>query len=160
MSPLLAALLAAGQPAQAPAPTDVERPAWVFSTIEQSEWCPAGNVRLDLRTGRYDLTSGAVRPACIRRGLERPVKTGRLDAARLAAIRDAALRVLADGFVRPECRDGKPSPEIVISNGGTPVLVLTTGVATRSAPDDLSCWSNAAGRLHRVLDETFRAPVR
>jgi hypothetical protein len=158
MLSLLAALAAAAQPV--PAATGIEPPAWVLSTIQHSEWCPAGNVRLDLRTGRYELTSRADRRICGKFGLERPVTAGRLDAARLAAVRAAALRVLADGFVKPACRDHQPLQEIVVSNGGTPVLVLTTGAATGSAPDELSCWSDAATGLHNVLDETFRSDRR
>src|SRR4051812_12717904 len=62
-------------PAAAPG---LGRTAWVFATIGHSEWCPPGNVRLDLVTGLYAVTGRAARPVCGRRGLERPVVTARL----------------------------------------------------------------------------------
>lgn len=158
MLSLLAALFAASQPAPSPAAPTLGRTAWILSTVDQSEWCPAGNVRLELATGRYAHTAGARRPACVDRRLERPALTGRLNAARLATVRAAALRVLTEGSTKPACRDGGRPQEIVISNGGLHILVLTTGAYSQSAPDDLSCWSDAAWALHSLLDETFRTP--
>ena len=156
----LAALLAASQPAAPSEPDRLGRTAWIAATVEHSEWCPAGNVRLHLRTGRYALTRRAPGKICQDAKLERPVRTGSLDSERLAAIRAAALRVVAEGFESPACRDGGRPENIVISNGGTPTLVLTTGFATGSAPDDLSCWSDAATALHDLLDESFASDRR
>lgn len=69
------------------------------------------------------------------------------------------VRVLTEGLDEPDCHKPKgPGPQtIIISNGGTPIMVLTTGRATASAPDDLNCWSKAASALHDVLDEVFGA---
>jgi hypothetical protein len=48
----------------------------------------------------------------------------------------------------------------VLDNGGPRVLVLTTGAQTESAPDDRTCWSDAARALHNVLDDAFRSTQR
>jgi hypothetical protein len=157
MLPALALLAAAQPPHRAQLEPALGRTAWVFATIGHSEWCPAGNVRLDLVTGRYELTGRAARRECGRRGLERPVVTARLGGARLAAIRAAYRRVFAEDLESLECREGKHPAAFVISNGGTPILVVATGALTLGAPDDLACWSDAANALHGALDETFRA---
>ena len=154
MFPLLAALLAASHSAADSKPPPLGRTAWIVATVEHSEWCPAGNVRLHLRTGRYSLTRRAPRQVC-GGAIERPVTTGTLDPERLAAIQAAALRVVMEGFESPACENGEHPEDIIVSNGGTPTLVLTTGFATGSALDDLSCWSEAATALHDLLDETF-----
>src|SRR3954465_4876391 len=155
--PVLAILLSAAQP-PLPAPaTGLGRTAWVFATIGHSEWCPAGNVRLDLVTGRYALTGRAAQRICHRRGLERPVVTARLRGGRLDSLRAAYRRAVAEGLESSECREGKPTKMIVISNSGTPILVVATGANTAGAPGDLSCWSEAANALHHGLDEAFRA---
>ncbi|HYI39089.1 MAG TPA: hypothetical protein VE053_02095 [Allosphingosinicella sp.] len=156
----LAALLLSSQSAEPAKPPALGRTAWIVATIEHSEFCPAGNVRLSLRTGRYALVRRASRPVCHDAGLERPVVRDILDPKRLAAIRAAALRVVAEGFESPACRDGNPPEDITISNGGTPTLILTTGFATGSAIDDLSCWSDSATALHDLLDETFAPESR
>ena len=155
MSISLAVLLAAAQPTEPAAPPALGRTAWIFGTISHSEWCPAAPVRLDLRSGRYELTLKARRPRCVDPRLERPVRTGTLDGSRLAALRSAYLRVFEEGLEKPICREGGRPEEIIVSNGGTPILVLATGWRTVSAGDDLSCWSEAASALHELLDETF-----
>jgi hypothetical protein len=151
-----AAVLAASQPALAANTPTPGRTAWIVATVGHSEFCPAGNVRLDLRTGRYEFTPRAPRRVCDEPGLERPVRTGRLGSKRLAILRAASLRVMARGFQSEACRDGtQPKDEIIISNGGTPIILLTTGAGTGSALEDLTCWSEAATALHDLLDETF-----
>ena len=157
MFPLLVSLLLAAQPAPAAEAAASGRTQWLFATVGQSEWCPAGNVRLDLRTGRYAFTARAPRRTCHAPGLERPIVTGRLTGARLAAIRAAAAPIWREGLDDPACRDGRRPQRIVVSNGGTQVLVMTDGRGTLSAPDDLSCWSAAAYDLHARLDEAFRS---
>lgn len=155
MISILAALLAAGQPAPSAGAPGLGRTAWLVATVGQSEFCSPGNVRLDLRTGRYQFTARASRRTCNEAGLERPVRIGTLGVAPLRAVRAAYLRVLREGFVNPACRNGGRPDEIVVSNGGTPVLVLTNGAGTGSAPDDLTCWSDAATALHDALDDAF-----
>ena len=158
MTPLIAALLAASQPSPPANVAALGRTAWLFATVQHSEWCPAGNVRLDLQTGRYAFTARAPRRVCQQAGFERPVAAGRLAPGRLAAIRAAAARVLTEGFVHPECANGGRRREIVVDNGGIPVLVLTNGAGTAAAPDDLGCWSDAANALHASLDDAFPSP--
>lgn len=153
MLTLLTAAMLFGQPAS---PQNIVIPGLagtIFSTIGHSEWCPAGNVGLDLSTGDYAFTARAARRACNNRDLQRPVVRGRLDAARLAAVQQAYRRALTEGL--DVCRDGGRPQRIVVSNGGKPILVLTSGVGTTAAPDDLSCWSEAGLALQRTLADTF-----
>jgi hypothetical protein len=157
MLALVAALMAATQSVSTSTSVDLGRTAWIFSTVGQSEFCPAGNVTVDLRTGVYTLTPRAPRGICYDVGLERPSSKGRLSGHSLAALRAAYLRVLSEGFEKSVCRDGGRPQDIIFDTGGTPILVLTNGRGTRSAPDDLSCWSAAASALHDILDEAFRS---
>jgi hypothetical protein len=153
MFPVFIALMALVQtPAQ---PVALDRTAWVFSTIGQSEFCNPGYVKLDLRTGRYTLTVRAARRLCDQPDLDRPVKSGRLPDESLARVRAAYQQVIAEGLETPVCREGGKPQDIVISNGGTLILVVATGSAVGSAPDDLGCWSKAATALHDALDEAF-----
>lgn len=155
MVPLLAALIATVQPASIPQRVALGRTASIFSTVGHSEFCPAGNVTVDLRTGHYAVTLRAARRVCNDVGLERPVGKGKLFGQNLAALRTAYLRVLSDGLESSVCRGGGRPQDIIVNNGGTPVLALTTGRATASAPGDLSCWSEAATALHDTLDRIF-----
>jgi hypothetical protein len=155
MLTLIAALAAASQSAPPAETAFPHRTAWIVSTVGHSEWCPAGNVRLDLTSGRYALTARAARRVCNDAGLERPVTMGTLDAERLAAVRAAYLRVLAEGVETPACEEGGRPERIIVSNGGAQILVLATGAEQRAAPDDLSCWSDAALALHDTVDEAF-----
>jgi hypothetical protein len=158
MNKALMLVLAASLSAARPAPdAGLGRTAWVFATIGHSEWCPPGNVRLDLVSGRYELTGRAARRVCGRRGLDRPVVTARLGGARLNVLRAAYRRVVAEGLESPECRDGKHPDLISISNGGTPILVVATGADTGAPPEDYICWSEAATALRGVLYETFKS---
>ena len=160
MSALLAAFIAAGQPAPPAEAFGPGRTAWIFSTVGQSEWCPAGNVRLDLRTGEYAFTATAAREVCYDSDLERPVTTGTLGADDLAAVRAAYSLAQADGLEQPVCRDGGRPERLIISNGGPHILLVASGAITMSAPDDLSCWSDAALALHDLLDEEFASEKR
>jgi hypothetical protein len=155
LAPLLASLVTAPQPLHPSLETD--RTAWIFSTITQSEWCPAGNVMLDLRSGRYALTPGAARSVCNDPNLQRSVTHGTLRGERLAALRRAYRRVLSEGLESETCRNGGRPEEIYISTGGVPILVITTGAFTFSAPEELGCWTEAADAFHHLLDRQFGA---
>ncbi|HEY0130480.1 MAG TPA: hypothetical protein VGB57_03675 [Allosphingosinicella sp.] len=157
MLSILAALLASSEPAQPARPQLPGRPAWVVATVAQSEWCPEGDVRLDLRTGEYALTPRAPRRKCEDVRLERPVKTGILDPKRLVALRAVASRAASEGLESQACRNGERPDKVVVSNGGPQILVLATGATTASAPDDLSCWTEAAEALYHLLDQSFAA---
>jgi len=151
----LAALLAAIQPAPSGPAAVLGRTAWLVATVGHSEWCPAGNVRLDLRTGGYLFTARAPRRVCNEAGLERPVRSGALRAATLEAVRGAYLRARSEGLTERACREGRRPEGIEVNNAGTPVLVLTSGSYTLSAPGELSCWNEAARALHQELDHIF-----
>jgi hypothetical protein len=155
MLSFLATLLAAVQPTAAVTTDAFGQPAWIFATIHHSEWCPSGNVRLDLRTGQFALTAGAARSVCDNIRLERPVVAGTLAKEELDRVLAGFQRVQAEGVEKPVCRDGGRPDEIIISNGGTPLLVLATGAETGWPPSDLTCWSDAANSLHDVLEDIF-----
>jgi hypothetical protein len=152
---LLASLISTAQLAIPSPKVALGRTAWIFLTVGQSEWCPAGNVMLDLRTGSYALTPRAQRSVCNDANLERPVIHGRLVGEQLAAARSAYLRVLSEGLESPVCRSGRRPNYIVISNGGPQILLVANGSSSISAPDDLTCWSEAATALHDALDRVF-----
>ena len=154
---VLAAIMGVAQQGSASTSTSIHGTAWVFSTIAHSEWCPAGNVMLDLRTGTYSLTARASRRVCNDVSLDRPTRRGRLRAGQLATVRAAYLRAVEEGLENADCQPGRRLNKLVISNGGTPVLVLTTGRGTLVAPGQLSCWSDAADALHDELDRAFPA---
>jgi hypothetical protein len=154
MLSLLAALLAA-QPAPLAPVTTIRGTAWVFATVGGSEWCPAGNVRLDLRTGHYSHVPTAPRRICGQPGIERPVRVGNLRGEQLEAARSAWRRAQSEGLGRPACRDGRRSDVIVVDNGPRQILLLTSGAESRSAPEDRSCWSEAAAAFHEQLRRIF-----
>jgi len=132
------------------------RTAVILGTVGQSEWCPAGAARVDLETGEYAFTPRAPRAVCQAPDLERPTVEGRLDASRLRALQQAFQRTITEGL--NACRGGRRPDEVIISNGGLHVLVVTTGQAMDAAPTELSCWTAAAWALHDLLDETFPSP--
>jgi hypothetical protein len=151
MVPLLAALIATFEPTVAP----LGGTAWIFATVGHSEFCPAGNVTVDVRTGRYTLTARAARRVCNDVRLERPARQGTLSPQKLAAVRTAYQRVLSEGLESQVCQEGGRPQDLVISNGSTPILVLTNGRASHSAPGDVGCWSEATTALHDALDRVF-----
>ena len=153
MLTLLAAVAAMMQ--LPPRAASLGQTTWIFSTIGHSEFCNPGYVRIDLRTGRYSITARAPRPICDERGLERPVRSGILGNEGLGKLRTAYQRVLAEGLENPVCRSGGKPQDVIISNGGTPILLVATGRAVGSAPDDLTCWSKSATALHDALDDVF-----
>lgn len=152
---LASAALAMIQPASLADRSAVGRTAWLFSTVGQSEWCPPGHVTLDLRTGSYSFVARAARTVCNDYQLERPIAKGRLKGKKLQAVRAAYVRALNERLVSQACYYDKRPDRVIVSNGGTPTLVLVNGAFARSAPDDLSCWSNSAENLHEILDELF-----
>jgi hypothetical protein len=155
MIPILLMLLTASQPARTPDGSAAGRTAWLVASIQHSEWCPAANVRIDLRTGRYAFTGRAPRAICKEEGLQRPVQEGRLRGEQLQTVRVAFQRALAEGLEKAACRGGGAGDTVIVSNGGTPILVLASGARTAAAPDQLGCWSEAAGALHHVLEDVF-----
>ena len=147
---LLAALLVAAAPDTTPRVS-----AMIISTIGQSEWCPAGDVRLELSTGSFVLRALTRSPDCNSQSFERPVTQGVLGASDLERVRVAALKVQADGLVRLECRRGGKPGQVVISNDGPRHLALSTDHGLSWTPEDLSCWTESGLDLHRTLEEVF-----
>lgn len=139
-----------------PSAVDQTRTTTILGTVGQSEWCPAGNVRVDLETGKYAFTARASRAVCQDLGLERPVVEGRLAPARLRALEQAFQRAIADGL--NDCRGGRRPDDVIVSNGGVFVLVVANGRIMDTAPTELSCWTEAAWALHNLLDATFPSP--
>ncbi len=136
-----------------------DRTAFIYATVQHSEWCPAGNVQLDLRTGEFVLTERADRENCQDPDIERPNHKGKLDESDLQALRGLFELARSEGLEATVCREGGKPDYIIISNGGLRTLVVTTGAYTESAPDRLECWSEAAKSL-RVSLETIFDPSR
>jgi hypothetical protein len=155
---IFTALMLLIQPGTAPADFSTGRTATIFATIDRSEWCPAGNVQIDLVTGGFALTSGASRDLCNDTGLQRPVTKGQLDEARLATLRTAYTAAQRQGLT--QCGGGKKPGRIVVSNGGPAILVLTNGAGTIAAPDQLGCWTDAAMDLSRLLERILGSGAR
>lgn len=135
---------------------DQRRTAVVVGTVNQSEWCPAGNVRVDLETGDYAYTAGAPRAVCQDLDLERPIVKGQLNASQVRVLDQAFQRAITDGL--NACRAGQRPKDFIFSNGGLAVLVVNNGRAMDAAPSDLSCWTEAAWALHNLLQATFPEP--
>ena len=153
---LAVALAACVRPAvrgEAPAPFVDDS---VTADVARSEWVPPGVVSVDLRSGRYLLTPAPARGAPVRP----PERSGRLTAAELAPIRSAFAAARVQGLVDPACANGGLPARIVVSNAGTPALVLTTAEGQTSAPSQLGCWSDAARRLLQILEARFQAEAR
>jgi hypothetical protein len=130
-------------------------PVSIFATIGHSEWCPAGTVRLDLGTGRYTMRAPARQGSCHRPFLHR-IRMAVLPVEDLARLQAAYARAAAEGLMNPACRTGGQPREVVISNGGTPVMRLTERGRTTSPPGEtLTCWSEAAMQLHDTLEIIF-----
>lgn len=127
----------------------------VTTTVGWSEWCPPGMVTVDLDTGLYRWVQQLPRPLC-RPNSAAPVLSGTLATEKLEAIRNAARIARGQGLARVECAAGKSSERIVFSNGGSAyLLTLVDPKGGIAAPGDLSCWSDAAFQLQRVLDREF-----
>lgn len=155
MVPLLLAFLVSAQPAPIPSSGWPESSGVILSTVGHSEWCPPGNVRLDLGTGRYLLAPHSRPDTCNAPHLQRPVRQGAVSRATLERLRAASLRLEAEGVLNPDCRAGRKPQNLVISNGGTPHLALSTVRGVTWSPDDLSCWSKAGMDLHQALERVF-----
>jgi len=154
MLAILAAFIAAGQLASPSTAIPLDR-IRIIATIGHSEGCPSGNVILDLPIGSYVLTPRAARSFCKDMKLNKRVISGTLRRERIAAMQSASQRVLSEGLQKPACRERGRPENIIVSNGGTPILVITDGITTTSAPDDFTCWSEAANSFYEVLDEAF-----
>lgn len=131
------------------------RSASVFATVGHSEWCPPGNVRLNLGTGRYTVTAPSTWRTCRRPAFPSRVRTAVLAGDDLAAVRAAYRNAAVEGLEHPACRNGGRPDRIVLSNGGTVTLRLTGRGRTLSPPGNASCWSDAAWALHRLLEDLF-----
>ena len=129
-----------------------QRSGTLIADVQMSEWTPPGQVALDLATGTYQLSPA--RPRRAARGAPPPASLrGTLGAAQLSELRAAVDAAQTEGLDR--CADGRTPPEIIVSNAGTPRLVLNRGGGISSASEDLGCWTDSAQRLHQLLERTF-----
>jgi hypothetical protein len=151
---LAAAVAVTPMPASAREPGSSRRES-VFATVGHSEWCPPGTVRLDLGTGRYTVTAPRTWRTCRRPPYRSRVSTAVLAGDALAAARAAFQEAVSQGLDNPACRNGGRPETLVIGNGGIPTLRVTNGGRTASPPSNMTCWSGAARRLHRLLETTF-----
>jgi hypothetical protein len=134
-----------------------ERPyqASLVASVGHSEWCPPGTVQLDLMTGRYTVTAPRNWRTCRRPNWPRRTRTGVMTSLELVPIQVTFENATEGGLEHPLCRNGGHPEQIVISNGGTPVMRLTERGRTTAAPSDQTCWTGAASRLKCLLDAAF-----
>lgn len=144
-----------GGPGSASAPARSET---ITANVDMSEWGPPGEVSLDLGSGRYELTA-APRRGSRASGAVR-VRRATLAAAQLEQVRAAFAAARAQGLTEPVCEAGGAPPRIVISNAGTPYMVLTGERGTLTASKDRGCWTGTAQRLHDILEATFASNAR
>lgn len=130
-------------------------PVTIEASVGHSEWCRNGTVRLNLATGRYLVRAPRTWLSCRRPAWRRAVSTGILPAGDLRAVREAWRRAEAEGLDNPACRNGGRPPQIVIMNTYPWTLRLTNGRRTSAAPNDLSCWSEAARQFELTLEHLF-----
>ena len=150
----LLAMMMAGPTAASPDRFAPHRTAVVFSTIDNSEWCPAGHVQIDLVTGQYVATRGRLfGDGCDDPNLERPVTKGQVAGEDLALLQVAYVRAETDGL--SVCSPGVGPVSQRGSNGGPQILILITGAQVVAAPEELGCWSAAAKSLERALWRTI-----
>lgn len=137
--------LLAGQPLIAQQHADS---AALFALFDKNEWCPGGSVYLDLKTGSFMLYPRVVRRACDDPDAYGPVQQGMLAGDELRLLRSAYLQARQAGLRREDC-------ELVLSNGGPELLVITGPVFAARTPDDEGCWSEEAIALHDALFKIF-----
>jgi hypothetical protein len=138
----------------------IPAPVSIVASVGHSEWCwPPGTVRLSLATGRYSVVPSPRWRTCRRPVSPGRIRTGVLAPGDLAAVRDAWRRASSGGLEDPACSNGGQPPRVIISNGGGRTLSVVQGRMTASPPRNEGCWSDAASRLHRLLDDKFR-PAR
>ncbi|HEY0011633.1 MAG TPA: hypothetical protein VGB79_02130 [Allosphingosinicella sp.] len=147
LAPVLAVLALSGAPtASSP------RNATVVASVANSEWTRSGEVSLDLRTGRYRLRHA---PSRLTPYAAVPFTRGRLRASELERIRAAYAAARAKGL-EDDCSNGN----IVISNGGADLLVLTEDGSTMRADLSVGCFTREAMALGRLLEDEFGPRAR
>ena len=124
------------------------RHATVAASVANSEWVRAGEVSLDLRTGRYTLRH---RPSRLAPKAPIRITRARLRTRELAPLRAAYLAAHANGLVEPNCTNS----DIIVGNGGTHYLDLTADETTVWVNSLQRCWTEAATNLDRLLEVTF-----
>ena len=130
-------------------------PVSIVASVGHSEWCRAGTVRLDLRSGRYTVQAPPTRRTCRTPTWPVAVRVGVLGDRDLTAVWTAWREAEASGLEDPACGRSAQGQRIVISNGGASILRVTRGRRTLAPPRDQGCWSEAARRLHSLLREDF-----
>lgn len=139
-----------------------ERPyqASLVASVGHSEWCPPGTVQLDLMTGHYTVTAPRDWRTCRRPSWALRTRAGMMTSLELVPIQVTFQNAIEGGLEHPLCRIGRRPEQIVVSNGGTPVMRLTERGRTTAAPNDRTCWTGAASRLQCLLETAFRPGER
>jgi hypothetical protein len=145
---ILALIAALPLPAAQPAIAEGQGSGAVFAVMGRNEWCPGGSVYLDLQTGAFMLYPRLTRSACSDRTAPLPVERGTLPLVELQRVRSAYQEARRIGLSRDKC-------EVVISNGGPQMVVITAPGFSARTPEQDGCWSEGANRLHAVLFEVF-----
>jgi hypothetical protein len=128
-----------------------DSPAALFALMDKNEWCPAGSVYVDLRTGAFLLRPRLQRPACQDPKSQAPVERGRLDQASLLELRSASAKAREAGLARKICL-------LRLSNGGPEALTIFAPGLSATTPENEGCWSDEATALHDRLYRLFGQP--
>ena len=144
-----------GSPSPAAVPKNT-----VFASVGWSEWCRPGYVWVDIDSGRFVWNAQLPRSEC-QSAKSAPLVVGELTAEERATLGENIREALTNGLVEQACREGRDPPRPVLSNAGAPyILVLSGPTDSLSAPNDLSCWSDAAMSLQRRLQRMFDLRAR
>ncbi len=120
----------------------------IFALLDKNEWCPGGSVFLDLNSGSYVLHPRLERSACADNSTVAVIEKGRVSGQVLKRVRSEFADASRLGLRKNEC-------QIVISNGGPEILVLSSPVFSDITPENEGCWSAEAVILHQTLFDLF-----
>ena len=157
MLAILALAMSGQAEARDSAPRSV-RSGSLFATVGGSEQQSPGLLSLDMRNGRYQLAPLPPKAGFRAINFIR-VRQDRLAAVELAKVRAAFGEAIASGLAEPGCAKLAPPANIAVRNGEAPLLELTALGRKRTAPRELSCWTQAARNLHEILETRFASEV-
>jgi len=124
----------------------------IETTIAHSEWGPYKALRLNMLTGEYELRSFSGKQAD---RSPRSTKRGKLSAPALDRLRPAYKGVIRHGIVDAACSRDPQRNELIVGNGGVPLMTLRSSGHLYQAARSFQCWTPEAQALDTALNETF-----
>lgn len=128
----------------------------ITTDVDRSEWHPPMKLTLELDSGRYRITpSQGPWPALIPKPEPRSGVAPKALREELRRAFDDAAVALAD----PRCSGPNASHRgIIVSNAGTPQLVLHVDGKSLPVGRSTECWTPATETLQRLLEERLGQP--